>query len=167
MGVAPLGGTWVPGQASAVTPAAQETPPAPLPAQRAAPVLGARRPGPPLLTHQGTWPPARQGPQPQRWDIDAAQPGRATATMSHGCGCRSNDGPSLRLPARLEQHLWDIDAVTTGGPSPATTMGHRVRFSWMRRVPDGLASTGGTSGWFLRPQGAPGGRDQCAMPRMP
>ena len=32
--------------------------------------------------------------------------------MTHGCRCRSNDGPSLRLPAQPEQHLWAIVAVT-------------------------------------------------------
>ncbi len=36
---------------------------------------------------------ASPGPQPQRWDIDAAQPGRATASMAHGCRCHSYDGP--------------------------------------------------------------------------
>ncbi len=31
--------------------------------------------------------------------------------MAHGCRCRRNDGPSLRLRAQPEQHRWAIVAV--------------------------------------------------------
>ncbi len=55
--------------------------------------------------------PRQSRPQQQRWAIDAAQQGRAIATMTHGCRSRSNDGPSLRLPAPRRQHPWPIVAV--------------------------------------------------------
>ena len=83
----------------------------PVPALSAPGSGGARRPGPLAPGIPGTGPPAL-GSQPQRWDIDAAQPGQATATMAHGCGCRRNDGTSLRLPAQPEQHRWAIVAVS-------------------------------------------------------
>jgi glycine/D-amino acid oxidase-like deaminating enzyme len=51
------------------------------------------------------------GLQQHRWDIDAVRPGRLTATVAHRCGCRSIDGPWLRLHAPPEQHLWASVAV--------------------------------------------------------
>ncbi len=48
-------------------------------------------------------------PQQQRWATDAAEPGRSTATMAHGCRARRNGGPSLWLPAPARGSI--------GGPS--------------------------------------------------
>ena len=105
------------------------------------------------------WPPTRRActrtwfsrgryhRQPQRWDINAAQPGRATATVAHGCHSRSNDVPPLRcggravrhpwrsdvVPAMFSQHLWDMGAAplcgegSWAGRSPPCCPGAGVR----------------------------------------
>ncbi len=70
---------------------------------QAFPPWAARRPRPTVPTFPLS--------SPQRWDIDAVRRVLATATMAHGCRCRSKDGPSLRLPGPPEQHRWPIVAV--------------------------------------------------------
>jgi hypothetical protein len=69
-------------------------------------------------------------PQRQRWAIDAAQPGRATATMAHGCCWRSYDVPSLRLPApRRTASMGHRCCLLIGNarfsPRPVLTLKHR------------------------------------------
>ena len=58
--------------------------------------------------------PVYPGAFPQRWPIDAAPSGRATATMGHRCCGNRIHGPSLRLPGPAEQHRWPI--VAAAGP---------------------------------------------------
>src|ERR1700761_7875421 len=78
--------------------------------------------------------------QQQRWAIVAAQPGRPTATVAHGCGSRDNDGPSLSLLAWAKQQRWVIVAVSRaempGWLVPWKGPGHRPSLENHVDLPD-------------------------------
>ena len=73
--------------------------------------------------------------------------------QSQGCRSRNIAGTSMLPRGRAANNI--------GGPG--------VRFSWSEAGPGrSCPGTGGTSGWFLRPQGAPGARDRSGgMPQIP